>query len=531
MGGAMNTKGIVGNSILSGQLDRRKFLAGTGALAMAGLLPARAMAQASQPKRGGRLVIGLAGGSTTDSMDPQNWAETFMQSVGHAVYSYMTEIDNEGQLKGELAESWESSPDAKIWTFRLRDGVTFHNGKTLDAEDVLQSINYHRAENSKSAAKGIVNPIVDLKTDGKRTIVFTLDGGNADFPYVLEDYHLAIMPAKNGSVDTSGIGTGPFRLKEFSPGIRAIVERNQDNWKEGAGWLDTVEFLSLKDVTARTNALVTGEIDAMDRCDLKTISMLERAPGIEVASIPSMQHYTMDMMVDVDPFTNVDVRLALKYAVDRQQMVDTILYGHGTVGNDSPISALDRFYNKELEQRAYDPEKARFHLKKAGLSTVTVNLSSAEAAFPGALDAAALYSQQAAKAGITVNIIRESDDGYWDNVWRRKPMCMVYWSGRPTTDATFSLAYAAEAAWNDTHWKNPRFNEILVMARSELDNAKRAELYAEAQLLCRDDGGTILPMFANNVFAVSSKVGHGKFGANWDLDGTRAAERWWNTEA
>ncbi|MEJ2164219.1 MAG: hypothetical protein P8X90_01740 [Desulfobacterales bacterium] len=143
------------------------------------------------------------------------------------------------------------------------------------------------------------------------------------------------------------------------------------------------------------------------------------------------------------------------------------------------------------------------------------------------MDAAVIYKESAAKAGININVVREPNDGYWSNVWLKKPWCAVFWGGRPTEDMMFSTAYAADAAWNDTYWKNPRFNELLVAARAELDEKKRRQMYVEMQALVRDDGGVVVPMFAADLSATTDKIGHGKLGVNWELDGFRCAERWW----
>jgi peptide/nickel transport system substrate-binding protein len=233
------------------------------------------------------------------------------------------------------------------------------------------------------------------------------------------------------------------------------------------------------------------------------------------------------MRCDTAPYDNNDVRLALKFAIDREQMVKTILRGYGVVGNDHPISAANRYHASKLPQRQYDPDKAKFHLKKAGVGDIAFDLSAAEAAYGGAVDAAVLYRESAAKAGININVVREPNDGYWSNVWLKKPWCAVFWGGRPTEDMMFSTAYAANADWNDTYWKNPRFNELLVAARAELDEKKRRQMYVEMQSLVRDDGGVVVPMFAADLSAASDKIGHGKLAVNWELDGFRCAERWW----
>jgi peptide/nickel transport system substrate-binding protein len=243
--------------------------------------------------------------------------------------------------------------------------------------------------------------------------------------------------------------------------------------------------------------------------------------------VPGKQHYTFHMQTDVSPYDSNDVRLALKYAVDREELRSKILLGYGTIGNDHPIGPAYQFYANELEQRTYDPDKAKFHLKKANLTTLTVSLSAANAAFDGALDAAALFREQAAKSGITVDIVREAEDAFWENVWLKRPFCMSYWLGRPTADQVLTTVYAADAEWNETRWKNRRFNELLVQARGELDNSKRRAMYADMQSLIRDEGGAIIPLFANYVMAKNKRLGTEQISGAYDLDGFKAAERWW----
>ncbi|RMD48663.1 MAG: peptide ABC transporter substrate-binding protein, partial [Alphaproteobacteria bacterium] len=235
--------------------------------------------------------------------------------------------------------------------------------------------------------------------------------------------------------------------------------------------------------------------------------------------------------VTVPPFDNYHLRQALKWVIKRQEMVDKILLGHGVVGNDDPIAPNNIFYNTSLPQREFDPDKAKFHYKKSGHSG-PIQLSASDAAFAGAVDAAQLIKASAAEVGIDIEVIREPSDGYWSNVWNKKGWCACYWGGRPTADWMFSAAYTADTEWNDTDWRDTpaakKFNELVVAARAELDQAKRKELYWEAQRLLWDDGGAIVAMFANYIDGLSKKVAHGdKVASNWDLDGGKAPERWW----
>ena len=513
-----------------GNISRREFMGRAAALGVTvGLASTMAgKAIAATPKKGGHVRAGIGHGSTTDSLDPGTYENNFMGQVNFATNNVLAEIGTSGQLEPNLAESWEASDDAAVWRFKIRQGVEFHNGKTLTVEDVLASVNHHRGEDTTSAAKPLLETITDISIDGKDTLVVSLEGGNADFPFTISDYHIAIMPSKDGVMQWSeGIGTGGYKLANFDPGVRADLTRNPNYWKEGAAHFDSLEILSIIDVTARTNALTTGEIDVMDRVDIKTLHLLERNENIKVEETTGTAHYTAPMRTDTPPFDDNNVRMALKLAFDRDAMLRTVLRGHGSVGNDHPISTANRYHAAALPQRTYDPEKAKWHLKEAGLSSLKVDLSAADAAFAGAVDAAVLYKEHAAKAGIDINVVREPNDGYWSAVWMAKPWCMCYWGGRPTEDGMFSTAYAADADWNDTFWDHEKFNKLLVEARAELNDAKRREMYFEMQQICSDEGGVVVPMFNNYVFAISTKIEHGPMQGNWDLDGSLWMERWW----
>ena len=482
----------------------------------------------AEPKKGGTFRAALGSGATTDTLDPATYPDTFNGLFGWGTLrSSLTEVTPDGSVVGDAAESFEPGDDAKSWVFKLRKGVEFHNGKSLDADDVVASINHHRSEESKSAAKSLLAAVTDVKADGKETVIFTLGSGNADFPYIVSDYHMPVMPAKDGKAEwQSGVGTGPYAMTGFKPGISGSAKRHANY--HGEAWFDEIEILSVLDVAARTNALISGDVDYIDRVDLKTSDIVGQTPGISLSEVAGFAHYVAPMNTTVAPFDNKDVRLALKYAINRPEIVDKVLYGHGSPGNDNPIAPGVPFAIDPTTKHTYDPDKAKFHLKQAGLTTLKVDLSAADAAFAGAIDAALLMKEAAAPAGIDINVIREPDDAYWDNVWMKKAWCLSYWSGRPTPDLMFTTAYAADAAWNDTFWKNERFNELLISARSETDQMKRAAAYAEMQEIVAEDGGVVVLMFYNYVGAHASTLAHPDVIApNWDVDGMKITKRWW----
>jgi peptide/nickel transport system substrate-binding protein len=431
---------------------------------------------------------------------------------------------------GELAESWEASSDAKIWTFNLRKGVTFHNGKSFGADDVIASLNMHTEEGAKSAAKPIVAAISEMKKMNDHQIQFTLSAGNADFPFLLSDYHILMYPA--GMIDEAiakGIGTGLYKVVSFDPGVRCVLTRVDSHYKDGrAGWFDEIECIAINDSSARMNALMTGQVDAVNRVDFKTEPLLRANPNIEIFEVTGNMQYTFPMLTNQAPFNDVNVRKALKYGIDRQEMVDKILQGHGMIGNDHPIGPANQYLATEIPQIELDLDKAKFHMKEAGLTELNVELSASDAAFTGAVDASQLYQASAKSAGININVVQEPADGYWSNVWLKKGWCACYWSGRATEDWMFSTAYESGVPWNDTHWENARFQELLLTARAELDSNKRREQYTEMQLICSQEGGTVIPMFANTVDAASTKLAHGPdIGNIWQMDSSRLTERWW----
>ena len=516
----------------TGQISRRSFIRSVVA---AGVAVPAALGMASQveamtPNKGGDLIIGRGHGSTTDTLDPGTYENSFATAMGYMWGNHLIEVGPDGKLRGELAESWEPRNGGASWAFKLRAGVEFSNGKSVTADDVIATYNYHRGEDSKSAAKGLLTAVTDIKAEGD-TVVFDLNAPNADFPYIVTDYHLIIMPSEGGNVDPlAGIGTGGYILETFEPGVRVLGKRNPNYFKEDAAFFESVEMLSIIDLTARQNALMSGQVHVADRMDPKTVALLGRAPNINIKESTGYLHYTFPMRLDVGPFDNKDLRLALKWAVNKQEMLDKVLLGHGTIGNDHPISPSVPFW-ADLPQRDFDPEMAAKHYKASGHSG-PIQLSASDAAFAGAVDAAQLIQASAKQAGIEIEVIREPSDGYWSNVWNKKGWCACYWGGRPTQDWMYSSAYVDSTEWNDTAWKDTddakRFNDVVKAARAELDETKRASMYAEAQTLIHDDGGVIVPMFANYIEGVSNKVAHPEqTAANWGMDGEKAAERWW----
>lgn len=493
--------------VAKGRMSRRDFL-GRSAVFGVGLIAANALlsgaARAEGPVRGGTIRIGMQGGASTDTLDPGLATNQVTAMINHLWGETLVWLAPDGSPIPVLAETWSASPDAKTWTFTIRKSVQFHDGKTLTPDDVVATIERHSDANAKSGALGVLKGIDTVKADGQ-TVVITLKEANADMPFLMSDYHLVIQP--NGGKDNpaAAIGTGPYKLAAGEPGVRYNATRFENYWaRETAGFAEQVEVVVINDATARIAAMQSGQVHMINRIEPKTVALLKNMKKVTIRNVSGRGFYPFNMFCDTAPFDNRDLRLALKYAMDRETMIERILRGYGSVGNDTPINRAYPLYEK-IEQRAYDPEKAAFHFKKSGHSGAIV-LRTSDVAFPGAVDAAVLYQESARKAGIAIDVKREPGDGYWSNVWNVQPFSTSYWGGRPTQDQMYSTGYITSADWNDTRFKNEAFDRLVVAARAELDETKRRAMYRDMSEMMRDEGGLIAPMFNDFIDGVSESI-------------------------
>jgi peptide/nickel transport system substrate-binding protein len=517
------------HAVIGGRLNRRDFLGRASALGLSAvsansLLAGAALAQA--PVKGGTLRFGVSGGAATDSLDPALAAASVPYLVNRSWGEELVEVAGDGTLKPKLATEWGSSADAKVWTFKIRKGVKFHNGQTMTPDDVVATIVRHSGPDTKSGALGLMRGIDTVKRDGD-SVVITLKDPNSDLPYSLTDYHLLVQPNGGKDAPAAGIGTGPYQFKVNEPGVRHIGTRFADYWRaDERGHAETIEVLVLNDSTARISALRSGRVDMINRVEPKVVGLISNAPGVQVQNTPSRAHYVFAAHCNTAPFNNRDLRLALKFALNREEMLNTILRGFGTIGNDFPINSGFPLFTA-LPQRPFDPEKAAFHYKASGHSGPIV-LQVSEAAFPGATDAAQLFQNSCAKAGITISVKREPSDGYFKNVWNKVPFCATFWgAARATQDQLYSTAYTSDAQWNETRISIPKLDQLIKAARGELDPAKRKAYYADVGQIIHEEGGTLVPMFANLIDATGPKVGGWQNNPNGEMMSGFAASQCW----
>ncbi len=509
-------------------MSRRSFLnrtAAAGAVAAFGGTATMALAQGT-PKQGGTLRMGMGGGATTDTLDPALAANQVSFAVNYEWGDPLVYVTPDGKIEPRLATSYSSNEEGTDWTFPIRQGVKFHDGSDMSAKDVVATFERHSDKDSKSGALGVMQGIKAIRQDGE-SVVVTLKDANADLPFLLSDYHLMIQPNGGKDAPNAGIGTGTYKIVSAEPGVRYAFEKNPDDWDKTRGHYDKVEIIVINDATARTSALQSGQVDAINAIDPKVAKLLDRVPGVMVTHVAGRGQYVFLMHCDTAPFDNNDLRLALKYAIKRQEMVDKILDGFGTIGNDTPINAAYPLFTPLEQQYEFDAKKAAEHYKASGHDGSPIELLVADVSFPSAVDAASLFQQSAKEAGIPLSIKRVPNDGYFSDVWNVKPFCASYWGGRPVQDQMWSTAYLSTADWNDTRFKRPELDKLILEARGETDIAKRTELYYQIGKLVHDEGGTICPMFNDFVDAHTDKIMGWVEDPNYEQMGGLLSARTW----
>jgi len=420
------------------------------------------------------------------------------------LYSRLVRQNAEGRTEADLAESWEPNAEATAWTFMLRDGVMFHDGKPLTSADVIYTLRQVVDPELGSPGASVLE-IVDmekLEAPDDRTVVFTLKQPHADFPILLQHYSCYIIPEGSAeTIGTTGIGTGPFKLEAFDAEGRTIVVAN-DDYYAGPPLLERVEIVGIADSEGRASALLADQTD-FEIVAFEQAELVKRNPNLTLQEISGGDWLTLVMRTNVAPFDNVKVRQALKLVVDRPAMVETVLQGFGVVAGDHPVWPGDQ-YHLQID-RQQDIEQAKALLAEAGFADgLDVTLYTSDS-LDGMVSLAVAYKEMAAPAGINVDIQQTPSDGYWNDIWLKEPFCVSSW-GERQADQVLNELYRTGADWNETAWSSPEFEKLLDDARRELDFEKRKAIYQQAQQMLADEGGSIIPVFASSLRAMHTRV-------------------------
>ncbi|HRD78022.1 MAG TPA: ABC transporter substrate-binding protein [Hyphomicrobiaceae bacterium] len=488
--------------------SRRELLgllaAGGASLAMGGaILGSATDALAQAPRKGGRIKVAGSAISPQDTVDPAKQSYSVDYARCAMFYNGLTSLDGSLTPQPELAESF-TSDKAKVWTFKLRKGVTFHDGKPLTAADVVYSLNRHKDKATGSRANALAVQMEEIKAVGTDTVVITLTSPNADLPVILGTWHFLII--KEGTTEfKTAIGTGPYKVKEFTPGIRTIGVRNENYWKPGKPYLDEIELIGIPDETARVNAMISGDVQLIAGINPRSIRLIEGSPGFKVFETKAGYYTDLIMRQDIDPVKNPDFQMAVKHLQNREEIRSAVFRNFAVVGNDQPIDPSNRYYCKEIAQRPFDPDKAKFPFQKSGIGNTALPLYASTAA-PGSIEMGVQLQEAAQKIGMNIDLRKVPPEGYWSNIWIKQPFAYGAINPRPSADILLTLFFKHDAAWNESKWKNDKFEGLLIAARSESDEAKRKQHYCDIQAIIKDNCGLGIPVFITLLDAHSEKL-------------------------
>ncbi|MDE2262624.1 MAG: ABC transporter substrate-binding protein [Gammaproteobacteria bacterium] len=468
-------------------------LTAAGAVVALGKWASPLAAAADTPRVGGRIRVASVASSLVDTLDPAKGALSTDYARQYMVYSGLTQFDSRLGAQPGLAEQI-TSDDATLWTVKLRSGVEFHDGKPLTPADVVYSLLRHKDPAVASQAFTIAQQFADVRASGPDQIQIRLTAANLDLPVILADAHFLII--KDGTTDfRTAVGTGPYRCVDFNPGVRTVGRRNPNYWKPGRPYLEEIELIGIGDESSRVDALLAGDVQLVNGVNPRSVRRIRASGDCRVHETPSGLYTDLVMRQDMIPTGNPDFVLAMKYLLDREEILRAVFLGHAVLANDQPVPPSSRYFNPQIPQRVHDPDRARFHLRRADLPSGARLAMYASPAAELSVEIAALIQDSASRVGLDLAVDRVPPDGYWSNQWRKHPLTFGNVNPRPTVDMLFSTFFKSDSPFNECGWKNARFDQLLLAARSERDDEKRKQMYWEMQAIVHDQCGLAIPAF------------------------------------
>jgi peptide/nickel transport system substrate-binding protein len=455
-------------------------------------------------RKGGTLRLGYVGAGTAETLNPNVGVTPIDQSRIQQLYDPLTILNPDLTTSPGLATEWTPNKDATEWEVKLRPGVTFHNGKPLTSQDVIYSIRL--MSKPTSAALPFVSGIKlnELKAVNSTTLRIPLQFPDASLQSNFVYYNTWIV--QDGEKDfTHPIGTGPFKFESFTPGQQSLFSKNANYWMSGEPYVDAIKIVSISDDTARLNALLSGQIDAMAQLPYAQAKAHQATGDIVVLVAQAPQALVFYFDVTKSPFNDNRVRTAMKLIANRPQLVSDAISGFGTVGNDIIGKGLP-LYDKSLPQRVQDIAQAKSLLKAARQENLQVVLKTSSI-IPGFVESATLYSQQAIAAGVKIQLQQVPPDSYFNPSLQYLKLLFGQ-SQWPVFSLKFFYlqALAANAPYNETHWHDPSWNTLLFKAIGELDSSKAQALWNQVQQVQYEQGGYMCWTNAAYVDGVSKKV-------------------------
>jgi peptide/nickel transport system substrate-binding protein len=477
----------------------------------AGEAMARPKVGAATPKRGGTIQIAISDASTTESLDPAGILGANDAFYLGAIYDLLVSADDHWRIRPALARSWKSNADATQWTFRLRPGVRFHNGKPLTSSDVAYSIAHHL--DKKVGSPGYARLSASLDADGLRTpdpltLVCKLKRPDALLPLALAQRWMGIFPqGTTRFVVGTAIGTGPFEIVSFKPAQSWEVKRNPHYWQKGLPYLDRIRGVVIPEASTKLQSVLSGSSDLTDPIDYSQVSTVRGKRSVQLFRMRSATEPYIVMDSSKPPFGDNKVRMAVKLATGRDVTLKTAFQGFGTKTSDCPATPDEPLYPPGLGIRKQDIAKARQLLAQAGHPNGIDLELFASPLTGGIMDMATAFAESVKPAGIRVKIQQWPIDTYYDQIWQVKPMYVSYLNHRHPSDV-LALTYASNAPWQETNVKSKGIDDLMAKALATPDPKKQRQIFQQSLLIIANNEGTVIPAYTDRIFVAKKRL-HG----------------------
>jgi peptide/nickel transport system substrate-binding protein len=504
--------------LLSGEaVGRRQFLRGVaatgvaagagGLLAACGGSSAKGKAQAAKSivqKRGGNLSLGMSGGSSFDTIDP-NGGVTYLDFTRcNSLYNPLVFYNNNADVEMVLAKSiTPRNNNFAEWVIELKPGITFHDGKPLTADDVIFTFNrIVKGGLSGSVALGQIDA-KNMKKLDTHTVLVPFKSPFGSFVEQLAAFFVFLYIAPVGFNPKKPVGTGPFVFKSFTAGQRSVFTRNPHYWKPGLPYADQLTVIDFPDNASLQDALITNVIQGAGDLDAPQLAALANTKGVHAVAAKAGAIIPFTMRVDQAPFNDVRVRQALRLLVDRQQLIDSALDGYGVVASDV-FSLYDPDFDHSLVRQADIPQ-AKSLLKQAGHDNLTVQLTSSAIA-TGTVAMATVLSEQAKAAGVTIKLNTvDSGTFFTTGKYLNWTFSQDYYPYSPYL-AQVAYSMLPSSPFNETHHNVPHYNDLYQQANATHSASVSKEIQYEMQKIDFTEGGYIIPAFIDSLDAYSDKI-------------------------